>query len=88
MTKKKVNNSYYKLVILEYIRRTLTPEEFEVYLKEVVPGSGFAKLPDVIKFMRKEIFPLKRENIQWCITYFDRNMNEVNYNTILKKLKP
>lgn len=84
--KKQINNSYYKLCIIEYLRLSeLNQEQFEDFLKKSV--IGYAKQSDVIKFMRKEIFPLKRNTIKWCLKYFDKNDGEVCYATILKKLK-
>lgn len=86
--KKSINTSYYKLCIYEYIRLShLTQKQYEIFLHKNVTDSGFADFCDVVKFMRKEIFPLKRETIKWCLHYFDRNSDDIYYVTILKKLK-
>lgn len=74
----------FRYYIYQYLRLAhLSQSQFEELLqKEVV----FGEVADYIDFFRKEIFPLKTETVKWCYHYFDKNENEVNYNTILKEI--
>ncbi len=86
--KKHINIYYYKLCIFEYLRLSnLDQKQFEDYLREKITGNEYADVSNVITFFQKEIFPLKRETVQWCMNYFDRNADHINLATILEKIK-
>jgi hypothetical protein len=84
--KKKLNTAFYRLLAIQYLRFGLTNNEFETLLRKDKNIAEFESVSDAIRYMRKEVFPLNKKTLRWCIKYLDHNSDYCNFASIIKEL--